>query len=95
MTKVFVLPLGKMYILLLTNDEEVVLPPEQAAAAQWLTLQEDVQVQAAVTKLESSAELPMGDSTTQQEDADETTKKEKETKKTKKTKKTTKANDDE
>lgn len=42
---------------------EVVLPPEQAAIYQLLSPHEDAQVQAAVSKLEETAELPMGGTT--------------------------------
>ena len=44
--------------------EEVVLPPEQAAIHQLLSPHDDAQVQAAVTKLELTVELPgVGDNT--------------------------------
>lgn len=43
---------------------EVALPPEQAAIYQLLTPHEDAQVQAAVSKLQETAELPMGGGTT-------------------------------
>lgn len=45
-------------------NEAVTLPPEQEAIAQLLTPHEDAQVLAAVTKLEETAELPMGGGTT-------------------------------
>lgn len=45
-------------------NETVVLPPEQEAIAQLLTPHEDAQVQAAVARLEETAELPMGSGST-------------------------------
>ncbi|MBQ7088728.1 MAG: PDZ domain-containing protein [Clostridia bacterium] len=45
-------------------NETVMLPPEQEAIAQLLDPHEDAQVQAAVTKLEETAELPIGGATT-------------------------------
>lgn len=45
-------------------NETVVLPPEQEAVAQLLTPHEDAQVQAAVARLEETAELPMGSGST-------------------------------
>jgi C-terminal processing protease CtpA/Prc len=48
----------------ITPNELVILPPEQEAVAQLLTPHEDAQVQAAVTKLEESIEVPMGTTTT-------------------------------
>lgn len=45
-------------------NEMVILPPEQEAVAELLTPHEDAQVQAAVTKLQESIEVPMGTTTT-------------------------------
>ena len=45
-------------------NEPVSLPPEQEAIQQLLKPYEDAQVQAAVTKLEETVELPMGGGTT-------------------------------
>lgn len=47
----------------ITPDETVVLPPEQEAVQSLLTPHEDAQVQAAVDKLEESADLPIGGTT--------------------------------
>ena len=44
-------------------DQTVTLPPEQEAVWQLLTPHEDAQVQAAVDKLEESADLPIGGTT--------------------------------
>lgn len=48
----------------ITPNEEVALPPEQEAVQQLLKPYEDAQVQAAVTKLEETVEMPMGGGTT-------------------------------
>lgn len=48
----------------ITPNEMVILPPEQEAVAELLTPHEDAQVQAAVTKLQESIEVPMGTTTT-------------------------------
>ena len=48
----------------ITPNEEVALPPEQEAIQQLLKPYEDAQVQAAVTKLEDTVEMPMGGGTT-------------------------------
>ena len=48
----------------ITPDEAVVLPPEQEMIQSLLKPYEDAQVQAAVTKLEETVELPMGGGTT-------------------------------
>ena len=53
--------------------EEVVLPPEQQAIAHLLPPHDDAQVQAAVTKLETTAELPGLDNTTDPTLPDSTT----------------------
>ena len=45
-------------------NETVVLPPEQELVAELLTPHEDAQVQAAVTKLEETIEVPMGSGST-------------------------------
>lgn len=45
-------------------NEMVALPPEQEMVAHLLTPHEDAQVQAAVTKLEETVDLPIGGSTT-------------------------------
>lgn len=47
----------------ITPDEAVSLPPEQEAIWQLLSPHEDAQVQAAVDKLEESADLPIGGTT--------------------------------
>lgn len=44
-------------------DQEVALPPEQESVQQLLDPREDMQVQAAVDKLEEAADLPMGGTT--------------------------------
>ena len=48
----------------ITPNELVILPPEQEVVAELLTPHEDAQVQAAVTKLEETMEVPMGTTTT-------------------------------
>ena len=49
-------------------NEPVSLPPEQEVVQQLLKPYEDAQVQAAVTKLEETVELPMGGGTTDNND---------------------------
>ena len=53
----------------ITPNEMVILPPEQEAVAALLTPHEDAQVQAAVTKLEESIEVPMGTTSTTPDNA--------------------------